>query len=145
MELCSRCDRGNIYCFTGCAEAARHESLKRAGQVYQSTSEGRLKHAVRQQRYLERRLAKMTHQGSERTSAPAASESPQAMTAAAKEANDATDTTSGEIALAHKPFETSDNPRQCAACKHTLGPYARRHFLQWRTRHRLHERPRPPP
>jgi len=61
--ICTRCDRGQRYCPGDCAEAARRESLRCAGKKYQSSETGRLKHAARQQRYLERQEEKMTHQG----------------------------------------------------------------------------------
>ena len=61
--ICSRCDRGNIYCPT-CSQSARSQSLKAAGQRYQKTTAGRHKHAERQKRYRERLRNKVTHQGS---------------------------------------------------------------------------------
>ena len=60
--ICSKCDRGHIYCVC-CAPLARRESLQAAGQRYQQTSRGRRHHAARQQRYLQRQDTKMTHQG----------------------------------------------------------------------------------
>ena len=39
-------------------------STKAAGKKYQSTFNGRLKHAVRQSRYRQKLLKKVTHQGS---------------------------------------------------------------------------------
>ena len=49
--LCRRCDRGNIYCFDGCARLQRAESVKRARLKYQRSERGRLNHKVAQQRY----------------------------------------------------------------------------------------------
>ena len=35
--LCRACDRGHVYCRSGCAAAARRESLRRAGARYRGT------------------------------------------------------------------------------------------------------------
>ena len=64
VVICRDCDRGNHYCFNGCASQARTESLRAAGRRYQSTRQGRHKHAERQRRYRQRLADKVTHQGS---------------------------------------------------------------------------------
>lgn len=61
--ICSRCDRGQRYCADDCAKQVRTQSLQEAGQRYQSSRSGRLKHAARQRRYRERQI-KVTHHGS---------------------------------------------------------------------------------
>ena len=61
--ICSRCDRGNIYCGPTCSQQARRESLRAAGGRYQRSRRGRFCHAERQRRY-RRRPHKVTHQGS---------------------------------------------------------------------------------
>jgi len=63
VMICRQCDRGNIYCPDGCAEAARRDSLRAAGRRYQQSRQGRVKHAERQRRYRARRR-KVTHHGS---------------------------------------------------------------------------------
>lgn len=63
--ICSCCDRGNIYCSSACSLEARQESMRFAGKRYQNTYQGRLNHAKRQKRYMEQKLKKMTHQGSQ--------------------------------------------------------------------------------
>lgn len=63
VTICRSCDYGNRYC-TDCAPVARGDGLRRAGKRYQSSSRGRLKHAARQQRYRQRQIEKVTHQGS---------------------------------------------------------------------------------
>lgn len=60
--LCSDCDRGNIYCGSQCSHSARQASLAAAGKRYQATYRGRIKHALRQQRYRQRQYKKVTHQ-----------------------------------------------------------------------------------
>jgi hypothetical protein len=76
--VCSRCDRGQIYCATGCAAVARLQSQRDAGQRYQRSRPGRFMHAARTQRWRERqallavsvarsemaRPQSVTHQGS---------------------------------------------------------------------------------
>lgn len=62
--LCSTCDRGNVYCGRECSKPARAASLRMAGIRYQCSRQGRLNHALRQQRYRARQKEKVTHQGS---------------------------------------------------------------------------------
>ena len=76
--VCSRCDRGQIYCATGCAAVARLQSQRDAGRRYQCSRPGRFMHAARTQRWRERqallvvplagsemaRPQSVTHQGS---------------------------------------------------------------------------------
>ena len=76
--VCSHCDRGQIYCATGCAAAARQQSLREAGWRYQGSLRGRFRHAARTRRWRERqallavsvarsemaRPQSVTHQGS---------------------------------------------------------------------------------
>ena len=62
--VCSKCDRGQIYCGTGCAIFARKKSMKLAGMRYQRTFNGKRNHAARQARYRMRQNEIVTHQGS---------------------------------------------------------------------------------
>ena len=52
--VCSRCDRGQIYCPTGCAAVVRRQSQRDAGRRYQRSRPGRFKHAARTRRWRER-------------------------------------------------------------------------------------------
>jgi len=52
--VCRFCDRGQIYCTGSCAKLARTTSLRAAGQRYRQTRLGKLKQALRQQRYRRR-------------------------------------------------------------------------------------------
>ena len=52
--VCSHCDRGQIYCASGCAALARQQSQRDAGRRYQCTRPGRFMHAARTQRWRER-------------------------------------------------------------------------------------------
>ncbi len=63
VRICTRCDRGNVYCSKFCAGLARSRSLRGAGRRYQQTRAGRRNHAARQQRYQLRQPKKVTHQG----------------------------------------------------------------------------------
>lgn len=67
VAICSRCDRGNIYCGSTCSERSRIANHHIANQKYQRSLKGRLKHAERQRSYRERKCAfakKVTDQGS---------------------------------------------------------------------------------
>ena len=61
--ICSHCDRGQRYCAGDCAQLTRTQSLKAAGQRYQTSLLGRHKHAQRQHRYRAKQQ-EVTHQGS---------------------------------------------------------------------------------
>jgi len=64
--VCGCCDRGQVYCKTGCAARARRRTLLAAGQRYQAGLCGRRAHAARQGRYRARRQI-VTHHGSPRS------------------------------------------------------------------------------
>jgi len=52
--VCSHCDRGQIYCASGCAAAARGERQRDAARRYQCSRRGRFNHAARTRRWRER-------------------------------------------------------------------------------------------
>ena len=64
VVICRHCDRGNVYCFKGCAAAARKRSLRDAAARYRRSHRGRIANAARQRRYRARQQ-KVTHQGSD--------------------------------------------------------------------------------
>lgn len=49
--LCTRCDRGQIYCSSICAAASRSQSQREARQRYNKTRRARTLNAERQRRY----------------------------------------------------------------------------------------------
>lgn len=55
VVVCTRCDRGQIYCAGDCREIRRNETERRAASKYQATPNGALKHAKRQERYRQRK------------------------------------------------------------------------------------------
>jgi hypothetical protein len=74
--VCSACDRGQIYCASGCSVVARRQSQRAAAQRYQRTRCGRFMHAARTRRWRERQAVlaslaaaspaqSVTHQGSQ--------------------------------------------------------------------------------
>ena len=95
--VCSRCDRGQIYCPTGCAALVRRQSQHEAGRRYQRSRPGRFKHAARTRRWRERRALmavpvapaaiatsqSVTHQGSPTPASDAVLAIPSSMSAAA--------------------------------------------------------------
>lgn len=117
--LCSHCDRGNRYCFDGCSEAARRESLRDAGRSYQDSNQGRLKHAQRQARYRARQASvdsappppseKVTHQGSDQDTPSASIE---------------TDEQRGED-------DGFDSLYRCHCCGRAVDPYLRPGYLRY--------------
>lgn len=63
VRICSRCDRGQVYCRSGCAQMARQASVRRAGRRYQQSRRGAHRHAARQAAYRQRQREKVTHHG----------------------------------------------------------------------------------
>jgi hypothetical protein len=75
--VCSACDRGQIYCASGCSALARRQAQHASAQRYQRTRCGRFMHAARTRRWRERQAAvlagplavspaqSVTHQGSQ--------------------------------------------------------------------------------
>lgn len=61
--VCGHCDRGQIYCASGCGQTARLLAQREAGQRYQRSRNGRFAHAERNRRY-RLRQKNVTHQGS---------------------------------------------------------------------------------
>ena len=64
FSICENCFRGQSYCGVQCRTAARQESLRRAGEKYQRSREGRRGHADRQKRHRAQsipRREKVTH------------------------------------------------------------------------------------
>jgi hypothetical protein len=60
-RVCSKCDRGQIYCGKVCAVFARKKSMQLAGMRYQKTFNGKRNHAARQARYRMRQSKIVTH------------------------------------------------------------------------------------
>jgi hypothetical protein len=118
--LCRACDRGNVYCGKGCAQAARRTSLRRAGVRYRRTRRGRLNNAARQRRYRARQQ-KVTHHRSTPRAAPAVLPDNTAYPG-------------------HPMFYTRPDDPTAIYCQHCGGevdPFLRRDYLKT-TAHRTH-------
>ena len=62
FAICRKCGGNRFYCSRSCAALARARRVLEAGQRYQQTPRGRVRHAARQARYRERLRARVTHQ-----------------------------------------------------------------------------------
>lgn len=51
VQVCSGCDRGQVYCAAECSRLSRLESVRRAGARYQKSRRGAHGHAARQRRW----------------------------------------------------------------------------------------------
>lgn len=109
--ICSHCDRGQIYCNSECAHAARVQSCRTAEKRYQLTPGGRMKHALRQRRYRSRLIKKVTDHGS---SFHALSALLQPVKNEARKAD-----------MSHGDFN-----RRCCFCNKTVSSWFRRGFLR---------------
>ena len=128
--LCRQCDRGNVYCTSGCAGIRRSESLQRAGAHYQRTHRGACRHAARQNEWRARQRKEVTHQGSLAHEVAVTVSAP------------AGDVTSEPIRETSEPVRAlssplvawapSERPR-CSVCRRALGVFTRLEFLRrWR-------------
>ncbi len=118
------CDRGNVYCFEGCAGEARCETLRLASRRYRCTRQGRQCNADRQRRHRERHrralagdivreagAEEVTHQGSVSAVAAALLASP-------------------SIAMARWISPRIDARVHCQRCRRECLPFLRRGFLR---------------
>ena len=64
VTICSRCDRGNIYCNGPCSDLARREDQRESEHRYRKSPLGRRNNVRRQRRHRERQRNCVTHQGS---------------------------------------------------------------------------------
>ena len=115
-RVCSKCDRGQIYCGTVCAVFARKKSMKLAGIRYQRTFNGKRNHAARQARYRMRQKEIVTHQGSPSRPQHAPMNSLE---------NKAENTENGHVKLA----------LTCYFCKKPVSDWIRNDFLRRRRSH----------
>lgn len=130
VHICRQCDRGNVYCTTGCAPIRRQESLQRAGAHYQRTHRGACRHAARQSQWRARQRKEVTHQGSLAPEGAVTVNAP------------AVDVTSEPIREPSEPvqalsspvvaWDPSERPR-CSVCRRVLSVFTRLEFLRhWR-------------
>lgn len=61
--ICRHCDRGNIYCNSGCARISRAESKNAARRTYEMSDRGKANHAARQKKCRDNKKS-VTDQGS---------------------------------------------------------------------------------
>jgi hypothetical protein len=111
VVICSRCDRGQIYCDPICSNTARLQSRQAAEKRYQHTLKGRMKHALRQRRYRARLKEIVTDHSS---SSPAHDDLLQTVKNKAKKA-----------VISH-----GDNSKRCCFCKKIVSPWLRQGFLR---------------
>lgn len=63
VQVCTACDRGQMYCGAVCSQQARRRNVREAGRRYQHSRAGRFAHARRARAY-RARCKIVTHQGS---------------------------------------------------------------------------------
>lgn len=150
--ICSRCDRGHIYCSAHCSRQSRKERQRRSASRYQRTDRGALNHAARQQRYLDRRdkieldHPKMTHQGSAPPTPPSTShpqESAQSAQIHKTEEVDHDQRSRRPLAALHSHPDAPPRYR-CSFCGCTVSAFFRSRFLR-RSVRRTHRRARDSP
>ena len=62
VQICNRCDHGNVYCSKECALVARKNYVRQANKRYQNTYRAKVMHAKRQHKYRQRKRV-LLHSG----------------------------------------------------------------------------------
>lgn len=122
VVICSRCDRGQRYCGSACAQHARAASLRRAAKKHQSSRAGRFNNAARQRRFRQRQQQKVTHHGS--------------LTLVFR---DVLKSKPDRRQIVQKPMSIDDT-LFCYRCGGACQPFLRRNFLQSRQSRRSFRR-----
>jgi hypothetical protein len=135
--ICSRCDRGQIYCAGGCRLDARRMRRRETASRYQRSRSGRFMHAARSRRYRAREKI-VTHHGSP---TPPPDASVLEVSAAEQEESPSG---AGTAALSGAPVPViraeATFGRRCHWCRQGCSPFVRRDHL----RRRRAVRSRPP-
>jgi hypothetical protein len=127
--ICSCCDRGQIYCASGCAKLARSACRRKAAQRYQASRKGRFAHAKRSRRY-RARCKNVTHQGSPDENSDV---SVSVASAAARiSARDSADTPSMTASPGLEGPLAATLRRHCHWCGRYCSPFVRREPLRRR-------------
>lgn len=123
--ICSRCDRGQIYCAGSCRVEARRMRRRETARRYQCSRSGRFKHAARSRRYRARENI-VTHQGSPPGLADACLLT---VSAAASEVGGAV--TAGRSRVPQQGAAAGLG-RHCPWCGRLCSPFLRRDYLRGR-------------
>jgi hypothetical protein len=135
--VCSHCDRGQIYCAGTCAEEARRQAQRMAGQRYQRTYRGRLSHAGRARRHRARQKI-VTHQGSP----PLSRDGVVSLAAVPLAAAVTTSQPAAATEVVKRSQCFSPGFRRCHWCGERCAPLLRNEFLRRRQRGSSHDRKR---
>lgn len=125
VQICRRCDRGNLYCAGGCARLRRRESLRRAGRRYQMGFRGACHHAARQRAWRARQADKVTHQGSPALAVPATVSAPAIESPGEPRHDDIVPVQARALA-----FAASQAAPRCSFCRRVLSVFARLGFVR---------------
>ena len=127
--ICSRCDRGQIYCAGDCRFEARKMRRREAARRYQRSRNGRFNHAARSRRY--RARAKIvTHQGS--PDPPLDAVVPEASAAAREEPLPGAELAASSSAPVPVIRGDATFGRRCHWCDQQCSPFVRRDYLRRR-------------
>lgn len=137
--ICSRCDRGHIYCFEGCREAAYRERCQRNARRYRSSARGRRNTAQRQRRFRERnRPRSATSDAVDSLALSSSVKAPDAIVVATAESKKVTHrgSTPQEAGVVLPGTRNTATPMRCDVCQQPCSVYVRLDFLRTRYRHR---------
>lgn len=138
--VCSRCDRGNIYC-QPCSTSARARRIKNAQSKYRRSKRGKLLHARSERERRARRPVKFV---GDRGSTPAQSETQQPITPSGSEEQEKNSSgDGGEVTLCGGiPNFSKSNVILCHICGKEAGSHSRQLGEAGKTRRSLAKRNR---
>jgi hypothetical protein len=106
VVICSRCDRGQVYCGRECASEVRRSKQRKARRRYQASERGRQLHADRNRRY-RARGRRVTDQGPVLVAPP--DRQPEPAPAAALAAKTAVSVATGRLSACYRCGEPVSN------------------------------------
>jgi hypothetical protein len=113
VNICTRCDRGNIYCQSLCSTLSRKMKHRAASKRYQNTPAGKRNHAQCQQRYRARLRARQSTQDNKVIDRGSSSKPPELL--------------SPPLTKPTEGFQKT--VRRCDFCRKTVSEFLRRGFL----------------
>ncbi len=135
--ICSDCDRGHVYCFDGCREAAYQERCRRNARRYRSSAKGCRNNSQRQQRFRKRaRDSSVPVCRSLSTPAPGV-DTPDAAAASTEKSKKVTHRGSAAAGagVVLPVTRNTGTPIRCNRCQRSCSVYVRLGFLRTRCRH----------
>lgn len=134
--ICSHCDRGHVYCFDGCREAAYQERCRRNARRYRSSAKGRQNNAQRQQRFRDSNRDSSTPVSDNSSIRIPGVDAPDAGTTGTEKSKKVTHRGSAlsGAGVVLPVTRNTGTPMRCNRCQRSCSVYVRLGFLRTRCR-----------